>query len=211
MKLTRKKRRTPAEHTADPKPAHHKKRRYQRIALLVSLLLATIGMYALTLILPTVVYSPPKVIPKSIKQQKISENLLHIPKLGLSIPYTPGNASVLNEQAWHRFPERGDPIKGGNFILSAHRFHLGLTPGSTKRRSPFYHIDKLTKGDKLYVDFKGKRYTYQVTDYFSVQPTQTQIEKPSAEPKMTLYTCTLKGEADGREVVIAVPVGEFSP
>lgn len=191
---------------------HLHKRHWRKQAIIAfSVLSAAAGIYILLLLLPTAVYVPSRITPKEkVAEQKIIENGLHIPKLGLSIPYLTGGPQVLNENAWHRFPERGDPVKGGNFILSAHRFHLGLTPGATKRRSPLYHIDKLVKGDKLYVDFEGKRYEYEVTDSFSVQPTQTQIEKSSEESKLTLYSCTLKGELDGRDVIIAKLLKDMS-
>jgi len=133
----------------------------------------------------------------------LTENRIYVPKLKLNLPYKAGDATVLRDNIWHRFPERGDPESGGNFILAGHRFDIGLTPGETKHRSPFYHIDALHQGDKIYADFDGKRYLYEVADRFKVKPTQTEIEAPSDEPKMTLYTCTFQGSADGREVIIA--------
>lgn len=140
-------------------------------------------------------------VPKEAAQLK--ENRLYIPKLKLNLTYKSGDRSVLRDNIWHRFPERGDPEKGGNFILAGHRFEIGLTPGEVKRKSPFYHIKLLNAGDKIYADFSGKRYEYEITKSFSVAPTQVEIEAESKEPKMTLYTCTLKGEKDGREVIEA--------
>lgn len=134
---------------------------------------------------------------------------IYIPKIGVDVPIATGE-KALNDGAWHRFPERGDPEKGGNFILAAHRFEIGLTPGETMRKSPFYHINKLDIGDQVLVDYGGKRYGYQITSHQSVKPTQTEIEAPlsdTEEPHMTLYTCTFKGEADGREVYYAKPLG----
>jgi sortase A len=180
-------------------------RRYG-LAVLAVLLLAS-GAYILTLVftpqlsMSTVSKTWNKPVPRAAAD--LTENRLYIPKLKLNLTYKAGNASVLRDNAWHRFPERGDPEKGGNFILAGHRFDIGLTPGETKRRSPFYHIDALAPGNKIYADFNGKRYLYEVTERFKVKPTQTEIEAPSNEPKMTLYTCTLQGSADGREVIIA--------
>jgi sortase A len=112
---------------------------------------------------------------------------------------------VLDNGAWHRHPERGDPEKGGNFILAAHRFELGPTPSETQRKSPLYHIDKVEVDDDIQIDFNGKRYDYRVAERLAVKPTQTEIEAPSDVAKLTLYTCTLGGETDGREVLIATP------
>lgn len=140
-----------------------------------------------------------------------SNNKVYIPKIGVSVDLNQGNESVLEKGAWHRFPERGDPINGGNFIISAHRFSLGATPGETRRRSPFYHIEKLAIGDQILVDFQGKRYGYEVIEKTSVKPTHVEIEsvlKDGEATKLTLYTCTFKGESDGREVFIAKLLGE---
>lgn len=135
-------------------------------------------------------------------------NKVYIPKIGVNVDLNSGGAEALEKGAWHRFPERGNPVAGGNFIISAHRFSLGATPGQTRQKSPFYHIDKLKIGDQIIVDFRGKRYGYEITEEKSVKPTQVEIEAESEEPKLTLYTCTLKGDSDGREVFIARPLGE---
>lgn len=139
---------------------------------------------------------------------KPTENKVYIPKIGVSIKFNTGGTEVLDYGAWHRFPERGDPVEGGNFILSAHRFEIGFTPAETRRKSPFYNIDKLSAGDQIIVDFEGKRYGYEVSEKVRVKPTQVEIEAPTEEARMTLYTCTLGGEADGREVIYAKPLGE---
>ncbi len=131
-----------------------------------------------------------------------------IPKVGINVEFRTGGEEVLNDYAWHRFPERGDPLKGGNFIISAHRFEIGLTPGETRKKSPFYHMEKVAVGDQVIIDYKGKRYGYEVTEKKQVKPNQVEIEEPSDEAKLTIYTCTLGGENDGREVFIAKPLGE---
>lgn len=133
----------------------------------------------------------------------IGGDRLYIPRLGLSLPYATGGPEVLASGAWHRYPERGDPAHGGNFILAGHRFRLAATPNATIDSSPFYHIDRLGIGDKIYVDFDGQRYEYSVTKHYTVAPTEVQIEASSSTPKMTLYTCSLAGSSDGREVIIA--------
>ena len=160
-------------------------------------------MLWLALAQPVYIPGAPKAWNEPVPRAALTENRLYIPKLKLNLTYKSGDQRVLRDNAWHRYPERGDPEKGGNFILAGHRFELGLTPGETRHRSPFYHIDKLTDGDAIYVDFNGRRYKYVITDRLRVKPSQVAIEAPSEAPKMTLYTCTLRGTADGREVIIA--------
>jgi len=142
---------------------------------------------------------------------ELTGDRLYIPRLKLNILYKAGDASVLDNAAWHRYPDRGNPQEGGNFIIAAHRFEIGLTPSETRRKSPFYKIDTLQLGDKIYADFQGKRYVYEVSRKYEVKANQTEIEDRSSDAKMTLYSCTLQGSADGREVVEAKRIGEVSP
>lgn len=142
---------------------------------------------------------------KTIASTAVSrQNMVFIPRINVAIEYKTGDASVLNTAAWHRYPERGNPKEGGNFILSAHRFELAPTPQETHRKSPFFGINMLEKGDQIYIDYDQKRYEYIVERRYSVTPDQTSIEASSDTPKMTLYSCTLGGAYDGREVIEAL-------
>jgi sortase (surface protein transpeptidase) len=51
------------------------------------------------------------------------------------------------------------------------------------------------------------RYAYKVSKKYSVSRTASEIEARSREPKMTLYSCDLRGEKAGRYVIEATPVG----
>lgn len=180
-----------------------------RILLVVAIGCLAGGVYLLILVLTPNVPVLFPVEPINAKElPKPTGDKVYIPKIGVSVDLNTGGAETLEKGAWHRFPERGNPTIGGNFIISAHRFSLGATPGQTRQKSPFYHIDKLVVGDQILVDFQGKRYGYEITEEKSVKPNQVEIEAESEEPKLTLYTCTLKGESDGREVFIAKPLGE---
>ncbi len=131
---------------------------------------------------------------------------LYIPQINVDVAIATGDSRALQKGAWHRKPENGDPEKGGNFILSAHRFVMDITPQGTVEKSPFYNIDRLAINDRLVVDYKGKRYEYEIRRKYAVPPTATAIEGKSDTPKMTLYSCTLQGSADGRDVIEAVLV-----
>lgn len=187
-------------------------RLWSNLLLVLSIIGLAGGVYLLVLVLTPnvpVLYPVEPINAKTLPAPK--GDRIYIPKIGVSVDMVTGGAEALDKGAWHRFPERGDPVAGGNFIVSAHRFSLGTTPGQTRHKSPFYHIDKLAKGDQILVDFQGKRYGYEIVEEKSVKPTQVEIESPIAEgedSKLTLYTCTLKGESDGREVFIAKPLGE---
>lgn len=167
------------------------------------------GLYLLILVMTPNIPALFPIEPIDVKNlDEPKDNRVYIPKIGVNVALATGGPEALDKGAWHRFPERGDPEQGGNFIVSAHRFSLGATPGQTRQKSPFYHIEKLDVGDQIIVDFEGKRYGYEITEHSEVKPTQVEIEAESDQPKLTLYTCTLKGESDGREVYIAKPLGE---
>lgn len=191
---------------------HKERYNANRIILGMSaLLLLVAGCYTLALIFsPTIapLISPTTIDVHALAQPSNSKNQLIIPKIGLQIAYTSGDESALDRGAWWRYPERGDPSVGGNFIIAAHRFSIQPTPGGTIEKSPFYHIDKLSIGDQVIVDYDGKRYIYEVAKTFDVTPDQTEIEAPSSEAKLTLYSCELGGSDVGRVVVIATKRGE---
>lgn len=143
---------------------------------------------------------------KAVAELKVTDNRVVIPKIGVNINYGE-QESALDTGAWWRHTDRGNPEKGGNFILAAHRFTLAATPQETNVKSPFYHIDKLEIGDEIVIDYNGQRYGYKIDTISDVKPTQVEIEAPSDTPKLTLYTCTLGGATDGRVVVTAKPLG----
>ncbi|HYG83873.1 MAG TPA: class E sortase [Verrucomicrobiae bacterium] len=184
------------------------KRRIRDFVLLfVGCLLLAAGAYLAFLTLAPQFYMQQTLadwnVPVAHAKEKIKENRLYIPAIKLNITYKSGGEEVLNENAWHRFPERGDPKKGGNFIVAGHRFQLGFSPGQTLRASPFYHIDRLKEGDSIYVDFEGVRYHYKTTKHYEVKSTQVSIENPTDEHRLTLYTCDLLDPEHIREVLEA--------
>ncbi len=187
------------------------KRRWPKVLIgLISLALIATGAYILILTQsPRLPVASPIDIDTS-DDANDRRNRIQVQKMGVEVPYFSENTpATLEKGAWWRFPERGNPTKGGNFILSAHRFYLGKTPQGTRARSPFYKLDTLSEGDKIRIFYEGKWYDYAVTKNYQVEPEATQIEDESAEPKLTLYTCTLRGSADGRVVIEAEPLFEI--
>ncbi len=170
------------------------------------------GLYLLTLvsapaIAPVIAQKP--IVVTELPKPTAAENRIVIPKLGVNIPYAPAEASLDRGAEW-RHPTRGNPVDGGNFIIAAHRFSIQPTPQGTIEKSPFYRIDKLAIGDEIIIDYQGKRYGYKISQLIDVKPTQVEIEAPSTDAKITLYSCDLGGAQSGRIVVIAEPLGEVT-
>ena len=179
-----------------------------RVVSVVAILLVIGGGYLLlltvspSLAISSVISSPIDL--HTTDDSSDTRDRIQIAKIDLEVPFFAGTSPALLEKgAWHRYADRGNPQKGGNFILSAHRFTLGNSPGQTKTKSPFYNIHKLELGDEIRVFFQGNWYNYRITKKYDVKPDAVDIETPSHEAKLTLYSCTLKGSADGRTVVEA--------
>lgn len=188
------------------------RRGFSGILIVLAVMLFGSGLYLLSLVATPAIQpyiSPKQVDLESIESPEIGNNRIIIPKIGVDIPYGEGEVALDRGAQW-RYPERGNPEDGGNFIIAAHRFALAATPQATLIKSPFYHIDKLVIGDEIIADYNGKRYGYKVEKIYDVKPTQIEIEAPSTTPKMTLYTCSLGGSSDGRVVIDASPLGEVT-
>lgn len=200
--------RRPGQSQQGASPKRRQSRWRSKWVLVVALIMLGAGLYLLLLVLSPTIKIVPAVDKTSIDlntkdDASDSRNRVQIAKINLEVPFFEGGAEELEKGAWHRYPERGNPEKGGNFILSAHRFKIGLTPSQTKYNSPFYNIGVLNVGDPIRVFYNGKWYDYVITKKYSVKPTDVYIEGPSAEAKLTLYSCTLGGSTDGRDVIEA--------
>lgn len=183
-----------------------------RVLLAVASIALVVGLYVLILVASPMV--APLISEKPIDIAKlpaptVKDNRIIIPKIGVNIHYAPGTAA-LNAGAQWRYPERGNPETGGNFIIAAHRLTIEPTPWGTVIKSPFYNIDKLAIGDKIFVDYLGSRYAYNIAKIFNVLPTQTEIEAPSDTPILTLYSCDLTGSATGRVVITGTLLGKVA-
>lgn len=125
-----------------------------------------------------------------------TENTLVIPRLLMQeTVYDGSSASVLSRGIWRR-PQTSDPNKGSNTVLVGHRF-------TYTDPAVFYHLDKVQSGDEIVLYWKQTKYVYEVTRVFVVPATAVEIEAPTNEPLLTLYTCTPIWSAKDRLVVQA--------
>lgn len=130
--------------------------------------------------------------------KKIPEgNVLVIPKIGVDSLIMEGlGPEALDKGVWHR-PQSSTPDKGGNTVITGHRFLYAAGPKT------FYHLDKMTIGDQFILFWQGKEYDYEIVDVFTVTPDQVEIEDDTNEPIVTLYTCTPLWSASLRLVIRA--------
>lgn len=125
-----------------------------------------------------------------------SEFTLQIPKIGLQhrvienvSPGTEAQYGPIIEQyiahgQYTRLPD--EATVDGNVYLFAHR------DGAKNGRNFgfFKHLDKLTSGDKAYIKYDGKTYTYSLYTAFVINPTDTWVYTGESNfPSLTLQTC----------------------
>ncbi|MFW5720190.1 MAG: sortase [Candidatus Dojkabacteria bacterium] len=128
------------------------------------------------------------------------ENTLVIPKIGVDAKIHEGQEEhTLLQGIWRR-PNTSTPDKGGNTVLTAHRFMYMSGPNT------FFSLDKVKEGDTFAVFWQGQEYTYQVYQIEVVGPERVEIENPTEDPIITLYTCTPLWTSDKRLVVQAKKV-----
>lgn len=145
--------------------------------------------------------APPQVqVPSEITEAlKNGIDYLSVPSVGISqVIVEAKSIKEVHERVWRR-PATSTPDKGSNTVLVAHRY---ATIGGN-RSSTFYELPSLVVGEKVYVTWKGKLYTYQVTSEEVVLPDEVSVENPTEYSELTLYTCTPLWTATHRFVVHA--------
>lgn len=127
-----------------------------------------------------------------------TSNHLVVPRLRLDTPILDNpDASTLDRGLWRR-PNTSTPDKGSNTVMSGHRWVYNNPTSAV-----FYNLDKVKTGDKAVAVWDGKIYVYKVTEIKTVPPTAIEVEGPSTDNRLTLYTCTPLWTATNRLVVSA--------
>ena len=139
---------------------------------------------------------------------------LIIPKINVDVPVIYNTASdqasqlkaMENGVAYFGIPgANSKPGQVGNTVLSGHSSNDIVDSGNYK--FIFARLDKLAKGDLIFVNYEGKRYTYSVTKTEVVKPTEVgKLVYPTTKPILTLITCTPLGTALNRLLVTAEQV-----
>jgi sortase A len=128
------------------------------------------------------------------------DNRLVIPKIGVDVTIVEGkDERALDRGIWH-IPDTSTPDRGGNTVLSGHRFRYLAGPRT------LYLLDRMEIGDIIIVYWQGKEYDYQVTDRFIVNPDAVEILDNTEQPRLTIFTCTPLFSTKQRLVLFAKPL-----
>jgi sortase A len=111
-----------------------------------------------------------------------SGDWLLIPALGMKEQIHGGGMEALRKGVWH-IPKTSTPDKQSNTVLVGHRF-------TYSGQAVFYHLDKVKVNDPIVVKWQGRTYVYEVKNILVVPPTAVEVEAPTKEPRLTIYTCT---------------------
>ena len=128
------------------------------------------------------------------------DNRIVIPSISLDEPIIEGSSINLIKDGgtWHR-PQTVIPTEQGNSVIVGHRYYGNNV-------STFYHLDKVLIDEIFAVYWEGEELLYQVTDKKIVPATAVEIEGPTAERQLTLYTCHPLWSAEERLVITAKPI-----
>jgi sortase A len=121
-------------------------------------------------------------------------NLL-IPVIGLDQIVVEGTGEPQLQQGPGHYTQTPLPGQAGNVAIAGHRTTWG---------HPFYSLDALIPGDKIYLVTASGTFTYTVTGSQNVAPTDLAVLDPTRTPTLTLTTCTPRYSAAQRLVVTAV-------
>lgn len=120
----------------------------------------------------------------NIKDSKDRENSIIIPKIDVDMPIVEGpDESALNRGAW-LMPDTSYPDKGGNTVITGHRFKY-----KPPHKETFYLLDKLAIGDIFRIFWQGKKYDYKIVWIKVVEPDDLSVLEQTKDPVATLITC----------------------
>ena len=159
------------------------KRNFRKISIIIPIIFTLLGFLLLFHVLsPEIEYQidPPNeeiITEKLDLSSKYTENKLIIPSIGVDM-LIGQDQSFLDYGGWIQ----GVDTKGNPNLIAVHRFGWSTFSTEKKMKQTLYHVYKLTKGDKVFVIWNGRKYEYEVVD----------IVEGKNNPELNnlmLYTC----------------------
>ena len=130
---------------------------------------------------------------KDFITQKVKFFTISIPKLRIDNARVAIGGEDLSDNLV-QYPGTGLPGKIGNSVIFGHSI-LPIFYDPQKYISIFSTLNKLDKGDEIFVNYDGISYKYQVENMFEVKPSDIQIlEQTTSHSILSLVTCTPMGD-----------------
>ena len=142
-----------------------------------------------------------RIVTKGLPQAEysVSPNRVIIKKIGVNAPIVESASSEygLSRGAWH-VPKTSTPDKGGNTVITGHRFKY-LPPNNLT----FYLFHKLEIGDIVSIIWKEEDYFYRIKEIKIVPDTELSVLNPTKNPILTMFTCHPIYSTEKRLVIVS--------
>jgi sortase A len=138
---------------------------------------------------------PGEELPPPVPGQAVG--IIRIPEIELDMAVVEGVAPDDLKKGPGHYPGTSLPGTDGNVGIAGHR---------TTYARPFWALDRLETGDRIYMDTRQGRFIYRVEWTRVVAPEQVEVLDPTPAPTLTLTTCHPKFSAAQRLVIRAVQV-----
>lgn len=137
-----------------------------------------------------------------------AEAKLVIPKIGVSAPiiWNVPEAQIqdkLLEGVVH-YQNTALPGNPGNIFITGHSSYYAWV--NSPYKDIFALLEKLTVGDKIYIQYPETTLTYQVKDTKVVSPDELSVMDQGGENRLTLMSCVPVGTNLNRLIVTALPI-----
>ncbi len=137
-------------------------------------------------------------ISREIYLRKLLKNNINfeIPRLDIIVPVLEGTDSKSLQVSAGHFKGTG-ALGHGNYCICGHN--------STIYAEIFNDLDQIKIGDEMYLidtDEKRTRYTYIVTEYRTIEPSDTWVLDDFGDDRITVISCTDDGKL--RQVVVGM-------
>ena len=128
---------------------------------------------------------------------------LVIPKIGVEAPVA---WNIEDSQIQEKLLEgvvhfKGTALPGqkGNVFITGHSSYYSWS--SSPYKDVFALLEKLSVGDKIYIQYQGANFTYEVTNTKVVSPNDLSVLEPTPNYNLTLMTCVPVGTNLNRLII----------
>ncbi|MBR3667270.1 MAG: class D sortase [Ruminococcus sp.] len=168
-----------------------KKRKKKKPMFIIGVIMIVIGFGVLAF------YGYRK-ISREIYLRKLLDNNINfeIPRLDIKVPVLEGTDNKALQVSAGHFEGTG-ALDKGNYCIAGHN--------STIYAEIFNDLDQIQIGDEMYlvdIDKNRTRYKYVVTEYKTVEPSDTWVLNDFGDDRLTVISCTDDGKQ--RQVVVGI-------
>lgn len=168
-----------------------KKRKRNKPMFIIGIIMIVLGVGVLSF------YGYRKISRELYLRKLLKENInFEIPSLDIKVPVLEGTGTKQLQVSAGHFEGTG-ALGKGNYCICGHN--------STIYAEIFNDLDQIQIGDEMHlvdIDEKRTRYIYIVTEYRTVEPSETWVLKDSGDDRLTVISCTDDGKQ--RQVVVGM-------